>query len=793
MKRFFICILLVLWSFDCLYSQNNDADTIVSNKENRPKIGLVLSGGGAKGLAHIGVLKSLEENGIPIDYVAGTSMGAIVGGLYAAGYSPDEIEQIFYSSNFEDWTARKIDDKYRYYYQIADKSAAMFKAALHVDKKFKADLPMSLVNPVQMDYAFMQFFATANEVCKGDYNNLMLPFFCIASDISSKKQSVQRSGNIAKSIRASMTLPFFFSPMVIDGKMMCDGGVYNNFPSYEMDEYFSPDIVIWVKVVDNFSEPNEDDLVLYIENMVSENSKYEIPTEKSVMIEPNMKFISIMDFSDKQRCINQGYLTAQNYIKDIRAFTDYKMPKEEFDKRRSDFNARKKDLKIGNVAIHGANPYATRHIEDLLLMNMKGKELTLDKLRSNYMNIAAMPSIKSIEPTAYYNSFLDSYVLDLNVKTKNILQASVGGMLSTDPISNLYVGLEYNLFHRYNYTIRSNNYMGRYYSSANLSYRMDFPSKVLPFYIDAQINYNRWNYFRNRSGLFEYSANNYIIQYENNAQLRIGIPIGRRGKLVFKSGVGDTKSEYFNNDYILSTDTNDVTKFQNVDLEMFAEFNTLDDQFFPTKGGFINFNVQYVTGKEKFNPGNTYFSDRTSISDDDVFTKNHSWFQFSLQTKIFHDIRDNYAFGIITKSFYSFQDLFSTRKSSLMSAGSFAPTLETYTVFYPEYRANQFFAFGTEQIWRIEKSFLGKSSLRFGLYGFLPIREILANDKNQPYYGDFFQKMYIISALNFVVSTPIGNISLALSYTQRENANNSPWNLSLSFGTIVFNNKNIDR
>lgn len=791
-KKFVVLILSVFCSV-CPFAQSDSILTAIQNDDSRQKIGLVLSGGGAKGLAHIGVLKALEENNIPVDYIAGTSMGAIIGGLYAAGYSPYEIEQIFYSAEFDDWMARKIDGKYRYYYLSDNDDATMANVGFDLNRKMHAEVPMSLINPIQLDFAFMQFFASANEVCGGDYDKLMMPFFCIASDIGSKSQSIQRSGNLSRSIRASMTFPFFFSPINIDGSLMCDGGMYNNFPAQELNEFYSPDIIIGVKVADNFDLPNEDDLVLYIENMVTVDSKYEIPNSNSVLIEPDMKFISIMDFSNKGECINAGYRYALENIDKIKHFAKDSISLEERNKKREEFNSKKKPPVIGNIIVHGVSPKVKGHIEKLMLMNLLSDSIKLDDLKFNYLNLASMPNIKSIEPKVYYDNFLRTYTFDMNVKTKSILNTKVGGMISTDPISNMFLGLEYNFFHRFSYKIRTNNYFGRYYSSSNLYYRMDFPNQVQPFYADAEINFNRWNFFRNRSGLFEYSANNYIVQREMNAQVRIGTPVSKKSKLQVKLGIGETHDEYFNNSYILSTDTNDVTKFRNFVLGTKFELNSLDDNFFATQGHFIKFNIQYISGTEKFEPGNTYTNHNTIHTEGNLFERKHSWLQVELQTRFYHNVSKHYSFGFITKTYYSFQELFTTQKASLLSAGYFAPTLETFTRFYPEYRTNQFYSGGTEQIYKIGQSFLGTASLRLGLYAFLPVREILSNDDKQPYYSELLLRVYKVGALSLVVSTPLGNLSLALSYTERATSGYNPWNISLSFGKIIFNNKNIER
>ncbi|MBO6117966.1 MAG: patatin-like phospholipase family protein [Bacteroidales bacterium] len=794
MKKRIICsIVLILCAFGCVYAQ---ADSVLSSKEDsavRPKIGLVLSGGGAKGLAHIGVLKALEQNNIPIDYIAGTSMGAIIGGLYASGYSPEEIEQIFYSEELNEWLSSKIADKYKSYLHLPSSSSALLSVGFDIDRNFKAEIPLSLINPIQMDFAFNQFFASANEACGEDFGKLMIPFFCIASDVGQRKQVLLDHGNLGRCIRASMTFPFFFSPIDIDGHLLCDGGVYNNFPSYEMMELYNPDILIGVKVAGNFDEPNAEDLVLYIENMVAVDSRYDLPCQRSLMIEPDMSFVDIMDFSKRQQCIQMGYLSACEKADSIKLLLGVDSLQQDYNGIRQRFNAKKKHPVLGNILVHGVDEKAAVHIDKLLTMNLNKDSIYLEDIKPNYLTVADLPAVSSLNSQVYYDNFLKTFILDVNVKTKNLLIAKVGGILSTDPISNMFVGLEYNFFHRYAYKMQINGYFGRYYAASGLDFRMDIPNRTFPFYLKGEININRWNYFRNRTGLFEYSANNYLVQREADIQLKFGVPAGRRGKIELKTGIGFTNDKYFNNNLISSYDTNDVTTFQNFVAGVLFEINTLNNDIYPTRGSFIKFNMQLVTGKEEFIPGTTYTYDPSLYQGNVLYSKNHSWAQAQLETKFFKNVTERYSAGLITKYFHSFQELFSTRRSSLLNAGYFAPTLETFTRFYPEYRANQFAAAGTEQSFKIGSSFLGETSLRGGLYGFLPIREILANDDNQPYYGNLFSKFYFIGALSFITATPLGNLSLSLSYTQREDTALTPWNISLSFGTVIFNNKNIDR
>ena len=229
------------------------------------KVGLVLSGGGAKGMTHIGIIRALEENNIPIDYITGTSMGAIIGSLYAMGYSPDDMEALLRSEDFKRWYSGKVEPKYAYYFKKSIPTPEFFnirfdfKDSLNV----KPQLPTSMVNPIQMNLVFVELFARATAACDGDFDRLFVPFRCIASDVYNKRQIVLGKGDLGDAVRASMSFPFVFKPIEIDSVLAYDGGIYNNFPTDVMRDDFHPDIIIGSVVAANPSKPKENDLMRY--------------------------------------------------------------------------------------------------------------------------------------------------------------------------------------------------------------------------------------------------------------------------------------------------------------------------------------------------------------------------------------------------------------------------------------------------------------------------------------------------------------------------------------------------
>ena len=260
---------------------------------NAQKVGLVLSGGGAKGITHIGVIKALEENNIPIDYVAGTSMGAIVGGMYAMGFTIDEMIQTIKSNDFKHWTTGEIDSNYKYYYRNADPKPNFVEISFNIHNidsinLKSAILPTNIVSPRQMNYAFVPLTSQANAAAGGNFDKLFVPFRCVASDIYNKEAVVFRSGVLGDAIHASLSYPFMFKPVVIDGRLLFDGGIFNNFPVDVMRTDFKPDFMIGSVVANNPRKPDERDILMQIQNMIMSRTDYTIPKKEGVLLKFNM-------------------------------------------------------------------------------------------------------------------------------------------------------------------------------------------------------------------------------------------------------------------------------------------------------------------------------------------------------------------------------------------------------------------------------------------------------------------------------------------------------------------------
>ena len=230
MKKQF-CLSRLLLTAVCLTACFGAFSPVASARE---KIGLVLSGGGAKGIAHVGVIKALEENGIPVDYVAGTSMGAIVGSLYSCGWSPEQMLELFTSKGFSYWSTGTIDRNLEYYFTTPSPTPKW--VSLNINFKDSANniasqiIPSSLINPIPMNLEFMKLYSPYTEQCGENFNNLFVPFRCVTSDIYHKHKIVCKDGSLGDAVRASMSFPLVFKTIEMDGVRVYDGGIYDNFP-----------------------------------------------------------------------------------------------------------------------------------------------------------------------------------------------------------------------------------------------------------------------------------------------------------------------------------------------------------------------------------------------------------------------------------------------------------------------------------------------------------------------------------------------------------------------------------
>ena len=277
------------------------------------KVGLVLSGGCAPGIAHIGMIKALEENNIPIDYITGTSIGALIGGLYASGYSPDEMIQFFKSSDF-----RK-----------------MKRFEIKFTKKFF--IPTHIIQPQKIQKGLEKLTNQATKRSVGNFDSLFVPFRCVASDVYRKEPFIFFNGDLATAIRASMTFPFIFEATKVDNRLLFDGGIYNNFPVNIMQQSFAPGFMIGSVVAYNPPPADPNDILMQLQNMIANNTNYSIPDSLGMVLNFDLKKKSMFDFSNIDSLVKVGYDQTEKQIEIIKMKVQRRISVTEINQKRALF------------------------------------------------------------------------------------------------------------------------------------------------------------------------------------------------------------------------------------------------------------------------------------------------------------------------------------------------------------------------------------------------------------------------------------------------------------------------
>lgn len=310
MKYFFLVLITFLPT--AIFSQQNE--------KLRPTIGLVFSGGGAKGLAHIGVLKVLEEAGIPVDYIGGTSMGSIIGGLYAIGYTPEELRRFAVYMNWDSLLSDQID-RQNLSFEEKEENAKYFIAFPIREKRI--GLPSGAISGQNIYGLFNKMASPVYR--ERDFTKFPIPFLCVATDIEKAEATVIKSGYLPQAMRASMSIPSLFTPESIDGNIYIDGGVLNNFPVMEVKK-MGADIIIGVDVGFK-SQPRK--MLNSIPGILNQSlytvTKAEMDKNRKecdILIEPVLDSYNLMNFNDADSIISRGEAAARAVLPKLRALAD---------------------------------------------------------------------------------------------------------------------------------------------------------------------------------------------------------------------------------------------------------------------------------------------------------------------------------------------------------------------------------------------------------------------------------------------------------------------------------------
>ena len=362
---------------------------------NRPKIGLVLGGGGARGYAHLGVLQKLQEMRVPFDYIAGTSMGSIVGGFLAAGMEPAELEQVVRSANWDDLFKDKTSREDLPFRRKGDDDLGLYGPKLGIGKDSNL-LPKGVVSGQKIVFMFESIIS--QRVNEDDFDDLPLPYRAIATDIITGDMVVMDKGAVSSAMRASMAVPGVFDPVRHEGKLLVDGGLVRNLP-VDVAREMGADVIIAVDVGTKLSGKDELNNALAIVYQMSglltvsnTNKQIESMRAEDVLISPAIgDKISSSDFNKLDDAIPLGFAAAEAVQEQLQK---YSLSENEYRAWRQQIrDCVEGPPKVHFVSLDNRSRFSDKVILDLVKIQ-PGQTLDVDQLDKDLRQIYALGFIR---------------------------------------------------------------------------------------------------------------------------------------------------------------------------------------------------------------------------------------------------------------------------------------------------------------------------------------------------------------------------------------------------------------
>jgi len=567
-------------------------------KQKDLKVGLVLSGGGAKGFAHVAAIKVLEEAGVRIDYVGGTSMGAIVGGLYASGYSGKQLDSILKSIDYQKIISGELPRKSKPFYE--KENGEKYVLVLPI-KKRKVGIPAALTGGQNLLNLLTRLTKQVNNT--HDFSKLPIPFLCVATNLETGKQEVLRNGFLPLAMKASGSFPTLLAPVEINNKLLTDGGIVNNFPTKEVKE-MGADILIGVDTQSGLDRKENLNSAVKILNQivgfeVSENGKGK-DKYVDVLIKPNVKKYNVVSFDKMVEIMKEGDSAARKKMKILREIAAQQTKKEKV-LIKNDFSQK---FVINKIEVTGNKNYTRAYM--LGKLNIKIQDsINYDKLESCLNNIAATGNFESIQ----YNIFQDnnektvqfkvkeneiSNYLKLGIhfddlyKTSVLINLTSKHLLNKNDLLSFDAILGDNLRYSFNYFIDNG-----FYTSFGIRSRYNN--------LRADVNFNEGNI--NKISLnYEDITNQVYIQTVFNRKFAIEVGAEHKNIKAYTETIR-TLDSIPSNASRLYFDKSDY-----FNLIASIKIDTYDKKYFQKKGFYLNTDFKWFLGSSNYSKNFETFS-----------------------------------------------------------------------------------------------------------------------------------------------------------------------------------------
>ncbi len=790
----------------------------VTINSSAQSVGVVMSGGGAKGLYHIGVLEALEERGIPIDYVAGTSMGSIVAGLYAAGYSPAQMREIVTSGEIEGWLSGRIDSSYGAYYRQYRSIPSLF--TLRIDtKNFKPlkeevtgnfntsseplvsegkrnrnslnsfskpslYIPNSLISSTQVDMTLSRLFSGASESVEGDFSKLMVPFLCVASDMRHHQAVVLTEGDLGESIRASMAIPIAFKPIKRDSTLLYDGGIYDNFPWQPLVENHAPGIIIGsICTEGNTDLTMRSSLIDQIFAISTQRSDYDLPAG-NITIQRNVQ-VGMLEFANAGWVIDQGYEDTMAKMSQIEESIEERCDAKYYDNRREEFLANVKPLIFEEYNINGLTEQQNLYVHDFLQTSSKRRnslqrEMPFEELQENLYRILSSGDFSTEYPTIKYNDQTKHYKLDIDLATKPQLKLSVGGLLTSTAFNQLFLSLGYQQVKRVAQSYYADLYLGTMATSAMIGGRTDFYLSS-PIFLDYYYSYSNINRTNSNLGSVTSVTNCQSVKTRDTYfSLAVGMPISQRSLLTLRANYGWNYYYFDSPDLFDSAVPDESLLYDRTRLSFGAakleyQRNTLNRLSYPSSGSKLEISAIGVMGSEY-----NYLTDYSRASDSEDI--DHMWYGGRVKyDKYFTPSGSSwFSLGVNVDCVYTTIEQFGNPTASMLIMPSYAPVAHSQMIYMPDFSASKYAGVGVVPIFNLSSSLL----LRTAAYGmYREAYEVSVLDDG--IIGS--DNMHYVGELTLAYNSSLGPLSLSVIKYDFNDWNNMY--VTFGFGIPIFTPK----
>ncbi|NOX87440.1 MAG: BamA/TamA family outer membrane protein [Calditrichaeota bacterium] len=387
-------------SFEREYRFNHGKLTLYSNRDKvkRPKIGLVLSGGGSRGIVHIGVIKALEKYNIPVDLIVGTSIGSVIGGLYASGYTPDEILRITKAINWSEIYQDKTQRTALFWGQKGEQDRYLLNLRF---KNGNPYIPVAISPGQRIITTLADLILKARYQATNNFDNLRIPFRAVTTDLVSGRSVVLKKGNLAEAINASSAIPLLFVPVAVDSMLLVDGGLRSNLPVHVakeegMDIVIAVDVTSPLRTKDEINAPWE--IVDQATTIMADLERQLEKKEADVLIAPDLGDRRNDDYTHLEQLVDIGYRATERKISQIRKLLKSKTPR----RSRTYFV---KSLAV-NKEVMDYSTYAS-------LQKIRNRNLTLDDISSFLEDLINGGTYQKV--SAEMDTTSDSLEIDLHL------------------------------------------------------------------------------------------------------------------------------------------------------------------------------------------------------------------------------------------------------------------------------------------------------------------------------------------------------------------------------------------